>query len=255
MNETKTYVLLSRCLLEKKIFRNEKWLKVFIWCILKARHQPEPEKVGGVEIKRGQFLFGRESASKQLNIKENTIYFIMKNLQKLNAISIKSNNKYSIVTVVNYNTYQDFKNYGSKPTQNQLKTNSKPTNTNNTLKECIKNDKEIINPLTPLKEKLIIPDNCFCGTLSESIHEWIRYRKNIKKPLKQTQLDKQVAWLEKQPEPAECIDQSIRNGWTGLFELKGGARNGNRRHITETDPQEIARGIDRLHRSRITTDS
>lgn len=50
--------------------------------------------------------------------------------------------------------------------------------------------------------------------------DWVEHRKEKRKPLTDRQAQKQLAWLGGQPEPIACIDQSIRNGWQGLFELK-----------------------------------
>lgn len=50
--------------------------------------------------------------------------------------------------------------------------------------------------------------------------EWIVFRKEKKKPLTDRQAVKQLKWLSEQKYPVEIIEQSIRNGWQGLFELR-----------------------------------
>jgi len=51
--------------------------------------------------------------------------------------------------------------------------------------------------------------------------EWWDYRKEIEKPLKATTAKKQLAFLETQGrEAVEVLEQSMVNGWTGLFPLK-----------------------------------
>lgn len=64
--------------------------------------------------------------------------------------------------------------------------------------------------------------------LSEIWEEWTKHRKDIKKPLTPDSIKRQVNFLEKsKPEDrAKIIEQSIRNGYAGLFELKG-AKHGN----------------------------
>jgi len=52
--------------------------------------------------------------------------------------------------------------------------------------------------------------------------EWIEYRQSIKKPLTVTSIGKQISFLLQQPNPVECIETAIRNGWQGLFEVSGG---------------------------------
>lgn len=55
---------------------------------------------------------------------------------------------------------------------------------------------------------------------------WFQFRREKKKPLTQTMADGQLTWLIKQKNPIEIIEQSIRNGWQGLFEIKQGQMNG-----------------------------
>ena len=51
--------------------------------------------------------------------------------------------------------------------------------------------------------------------------EWVNYRREIKKKLTKSIADKQLKFLILQSDPAGCINESIKNGWAGLFELKG----------------------------------
>ena len=60
------------------------------------------------------------------------------------------------------------------------------------------------------------------SALEDSWKEWLAYRKERKlPPFKPITIKKQIAFLSAQPDPAACINQSILNGWQGLFELKG----------------------------------
>ena len=52
--------------------------------------------------------------------------------------------------------------------------------------------------------------------------EWFNYRKEIKKTLKESTIKKQMQFLgaRSESEAIAIINQSIKNGWTGLFEIK-----------------------------------
>ncbi len=70
--------------------------------------------------------------------------------------------------------------------------------------------------------------------------EWVAYRAEIKKKMSPSTIKKQVKFLEQKP-PAEqqaIIDQSIQNGWTGLFNLKEKSNGQNR-----TDGKPHSRGV------------
>ena len=66
------YIKLYRKLLESPVFQNEKALKVWIWCLCKATHKDREQLVGRqiVNLKTGQFIFGRKKASEELKINE-----------------------------------------------------------------------------------------------------------------------------------------------------------------------------------------
>jgi hypothetical protein len=96
-------------------------LKIWIWCLLKATHIDRNQLVGQqiVELKKGQFVFGRKKASEELKMTESVIYKYIKLLEKLEMISMKSNNKFSVVTVKKWEDYQ----------LEDLKSNNKVTTT------------------------------------------------------------------------------------------------------------------------------
>lgn len=53
----------------------------------------------------------------------------------------------------------------------------------------------------------------------EAWNEWVDFRKEIKKKLTKLSAKRQITFLINQPNPIKCINQSIQNGWTGLFEF------------------------------------
>lgn len=80
-----TWIKLYRKIMKSPIWENEKALKIWIWCLLKATHEEREQLVGQqiVELKKGQFVFGRKKASDELQMNENTIYRYIKLLEKI----------------------------------------------------------------------------------------------------------------------------------------------------------------------------
>lgn len=151
------WIKLHRQLLESQIFHNEKLLKVFIYCLLKASHKEHEQQVGltKVILQPGQFIFGRLKASEELNLKGSTVWMYMKLLdEEHHCISICSNNKYSIVTVVNWGLYQT----DGKITDNKITTNWQQTDTNkndnNNLYSYISNKESLEDTSSPGYKKL-----------------------------------------------------------------------------------------------------
>ncbi|MCI8362241.1 MAG: hypothetical protein HFJ41_03780 [Clostridia bacterium] len=130
--EDNTWLKLYRKLLKSPIFENEKALKIWIWCLLKATHIEREQLVGQqiVHLEKGQFIFGRNKASEELKMTESTIYKYIKLLEKLQMISINSNNKFSIVTIEKWEDYQDKK----QEDNNKITTEEQQSNTNKNVK-------------------------------------------------------------------------------------------------------------------------
>lgn len=141
------WIRLYRQLLDSPVFENEKALKIWIWCLLKATHTEREQLVGlqVVNLEKGQFIFGRKKASEELNINENTIYKYIKMLEKLEMITTNSNTKFTIVSIRNWKEYQYISN--EEVTTEEQQNNNKVTTKeqqNNTNKN-VKNDKNVKN--------------------------------------------------------------------------------------------------------------
>ena len=139
------WLKLHRCLLDSKVFSNERLLKVWIWCLLKTSHTDRNILIGmqDVTVKAGQFVFGRANASEELGIPQSTVWGCMKKLESWGNISIESNNKFSVVTIENWASYQ----LDDDDIQQQFDNNSTTTrqhfDTNKNVKK-VKNDKNNI---------------------------------------------------------------------------------------------------------------
>ena len=147
-----TYILLSRSILNSEVFASQKLLKIWIWCLCKASHKERyiSLKVGRgertIKVNRGQFIFGRFTAEEELFLDGSTIYKIMKRLEFLGNLRIQSNNQYSVITICNYNTYQDTDTYKvtskSQVSPNQRTGKGQVSNTDNNVNN-VKNVKDI----------------------------------------------------------------------------------------------------------------
>ena len=99
---------MHRKLLNSAVWDNESVLKIWIWCLLRANYKSRQITFGNqvVELEPGQFVTGRYSAGEELNMNPSTFWKRVKTLEKLEMIEIKSNNKYSVISVINWASYQ-----------------------------------------------------------------------------------------------------------------------------------------------------
>ncbi|ARH74303.1 TPA: DnaD domain protein [Staphylococcus aureus] len=130
------WIKLHRKLLDSPIFQNEKLFKVFAYCLMKASHKDHTQLVGRrvVELEKGQFVFGRKRASEELRLKESTVRDYIKLLENLGTIVVKSDNKFSVITVVNWAIYQSMEENSDSKNDNKSTTNQQQINTNKNVK-------------------------------------------------------------------------------------------------------------------------
>lgn len=95
-----------------------------------------------IEIKIGQFITGRNIIAKELKQNPITTYKRLKILENLQILNIKSNNKFSVVTVVNYGLYQSEEIKRNTKRNNKGTTREQQGNTNKNEKND-KNEKNI----------------------------------------------------------------------------------------------------------------
>lgn len=144
------WIKLHRKLKNSLVFDNPDLLKVWIWCLLKATHDDYIQMIGlqEVELEKGQFIFGRKVAANELKMSESKTYRLIKKLETMQNLNIKANNKYSIVTIENWELYQSDNNNSEQQFEQQMNnkrtTNEQQMNTNKNIKN-IKNNKNINN--------------------------------------------------------------------------------------------------------------
>jgi hypothetical protein len=131
------YVSLWRKSINSRVFKNEGLWKVWTWCLMKANHEEKwislktGKGVIEVFVKPGQFVFGRYSASAELAMNPNTTWKRMQKLKNLQNINIESNSQYSIITIVNWDTYQVEPKKSNSKSNRQVTGKCLSSNTNN----------------------------------------------------------------------------------------------------------------------------
>lgn len=162
------YIKLHRKILESSVFASQLGLKIWVWCLLKANFKPKftSIKIGKgesiVKVDRGSFIFGRFKAEDELNIDGSTIYKWIKRFEDDDMIKIQSNSHYSIISICNYDSYQQFDDdevaTTQQPSSNQVATIQQPSNTTNNAKKDNNVKKNIDIPKNPETdyEKLLV---------------------------------------------------------------------------------------------------
>lgn len=129
---------------------------------------------------------------------------------------------------------------GNSNAKNEEKNNPKQPKTTN-IEEEEKREEEKREEEKPLRATgFFLSDE----KLQSAWVEWERYRKEKKQKLTPSTAKKQMEFLVGRagPEAVEIINQSIKNGWTGLFELKDKS-NGHKQNRTQELAADFAERV------------
>jgi hypothetical protein len=174
------WVKLHRKIQNNGWLTNPELLTFWIWCLTKATHKSVDLLVGRqkVHLEPGQFVFGRKQAAEELKQHESRIYRHMAYLRDIEqSIHITSNNKFSIISIINWASYQG---EPGEPEQQPEQQSEHPANTNKKYKEEAGKEHPA-NPLPKITKKpktytiTYNPEtNLFDGITMEEIKLWER---------------------------------------------------------------------------------
>ncbi|PVH26264.1 hypothetical protein [Sphingobacterium corticibacter] len=153
MSSSQGWIKLHRSLLEWEWYDDINTKVLFLHLLLKANHKEKSYK--GMLVKRGEIVTGRIVLASELRMSEQQVRTALNRLKSTNEITIKTTNKNSVISIVNYDFYQDVDSEqpAKQPTGNQQITNQQPTN--NQQSTTNKNEKNIKNEKKERREESI----------------------------------------------------------------------------------------------------
>ena len=116
------FITLHRSVQKHWIWQEPEALKFWVALLLEANWQEKKTMFNGklIAVKRGELVFGRRTYAKKLAISDNKIRRYIELLKNDNMITHSITNKYSIISITNYDSYQ------TNHQQTTRKTTSKP---------------------------------------------------------------------------------------------------------------------------------
>lgn len=120
------YIKLFRKMVEWEWYGDPNTKAVFLHLLLTANYKRT--RYGGITLKPGQTIIGRRALAKKLGMSEQNVRTALNHLKSTNEITIKATNRFSVVTIVNWESYQfedgELTNeLTTEPTTNQPATN------------------------------------------------------------------------------------------------------------------------------------
>ncbi len=127
---TDGWIKLNRSICDSAVFADAEVLKLWIWILCNAAYEEHDTIYSGraVHLNEGELITSRKELSQKLRTAESKAYRTLQLLQELGNVNIKSNNKFTLVSVVNWGKFQGkTKAANSKRTANEQQTNNKRT--------------------------------------------------------------------------------------------------------------------------------
>lgn len=119
------WIKIDRSLLDWEWFGNAEMIQLLVYLIFKANI--EDKKWQGIIVKRGQLVTSVATISADLGLTSQKVRTCLDRLRQSETISIKTTNRFSLITICNYVRYQDFSDLAQQTNNKQI-TNKQQTN-------------------------------------------------------------------------------------------------------------------------------
>lgn len=219
------WIKLHRKITEWEWFTDRNVLQVFIYLLSTANHSDQNWK--GVAVKRGQRITSIDKISKNCNLTSMQVRTAIKKLISTGEITSKTTNKFTLITVENYELYQAPDDEDNK--QNNKQRNKQITNKQQTDNKQITTNKNDKKEKKEENDKEIYKDAP--AELHPTIKSFIEMRKKIKAPMTDDAIRLMIKKTNKMAggdiaKSRAIMEQSIMNSWKGVFPLRDDAGRG-----------------------------
>lgn len=100
------FVTLNKKILQWRWYKDLSTKTLFIHLLLTAAHEETTDKWYGVTLRRGQTIASSISTNKKCGLTVRQYRTSLLKLQKTSEVTIKATNRFSIITICNYEKYQ-----------------------------------------------------------------------------------------------------------------------------------------------------
>ncbi len=220
------YFKVHRKITQSKVFKKPELLQLFIWCLAQAQYSENENQPG---MARGQFKTKWGIISDRFEKSISTMYSRMSALERLGCISKDGDKEGTVITICNYNTYQNGSNADlgktercSEDDRKMIERSSKVILIEEELEEgkegaAIPESKIVFDPFTPqLPPDLDSPD------FRQKWAELIVHRRDKRLSIRESWCVKQIKNMQKYGKEASvwAIEQTILQDWQGVFPEK-----------------------------------
>lgn len=169
------YIKLHRQLLEWEWYDDINVFRLFTHILLKSNY--EPKYWHGIFIDIGQFLTSREKLAKQTCLTEQQVRSALTKLKSTSEITIKTTSNYTLITVTNWDKWQQNNQQSTEQaTSNQPTNNQRITTTKEDKKERKEEEATLYNEKNDFQKIYEFGAKLFprlASANTSAIHQWI----------------------------------------------------------------------------------
>lgn len=222
----KGWVKLHRKILEWEWYNDTNTFRVFFHCLISASYKPNTWR--GIPLERGQFVTTPAKLGEKIGLSRQQSRRSLDKLQTTREITIKPTNKYSIVTVCNYASYNP-SNDGDEPSNDTLveqESDQQTEHKRTTEKEDKKiRSKEIKNSSTPRPAIAWTAEGGWSGIEEKDFDDWAEAYPACDVP---RQLAAMTQWLLSNPSKAKKKQwRRFATNWLSRSQERGGDGESN----------------------------
>jgi len=120
--EKKSFIVIDRKMLKWEWYQDSNTKNLFLHLLLIANW--ENKKWKGIDVERGSLITSIKHLSEQTGLTFQQIRTSLNKLISTNEITKKTTNKYTVITIENYNKYQNYNKQNNKRATNEQQTNN-----------------------------------------------------------------------------------------------------------------------------------
>ena len=206
------WISMHRKILEWEWYSDINTCRLFIHLLLCANHKDK--KYQGEVVKKGSFITGRIKLAEQTGLSVQQIRSCLNKLKSTSNITINITNKYSIISITNWESYQDNNQQINQQVTSQQPTSNQPITTNNNVNNVNKGNNVIKSKgINKEQAAFILPEN-----IDQKLwNEWMQVRLKKKAVNSETALNalikKLTSCAENGTTENEAMTIAIENSW------------------------------------------
>jgi len=147
------WIKLHRRFLEHPRFKDGDWLKVWTFLLLNATHKDYRMIFKGVDtiLKPGQLITSRKSIESFCRVERNKVERILNTLESEHQIEQQSSNLNRLITILNWNTYQQSEHPIEQQVSNNRATTEQQVSTNKNGKKVEEGKESKARPISQIE--------------------------------------------------------------------------------------------------------